>query len=216
MLLRTPEYFLEEVGHFSDLELKKSGTENAHPQTKRFVEPCCRSDDSYSQWKADIFYSEEQVRCSDELWKAKEVKDHEYTTTQIQRQQSCHFAVLFPSIRWVSTEQQQTGVRNLLSRFQIVLHPVQGILWAAQGNLVQQHRERFGNVPEDIRVILPIKCHEMSQNIVKEKPFSCKTSVIASFLGSCQDRIRKRWSWFSSVRPMQYSSLRKFVIILER
>ena len=59
---------------------------------------------------------------------AKEVEDYRYTTTQIQRQQSCYFAQLFPSITSVSTEQLRIGVKNLLNRFQIILHQVQGTL----------------------------------------------------------------------------------------
>ena len=53
-----------------------------------------------------------------------EVEDYRYTTTQIQRQQSCYFAYLFPSITSVSTVQLRTGVKNLLNRFQIILHLV--------------------------------------------------------------------------------------------
>ena len=37
--------------------------------------------------KAGILYSEEQVHCSEELWRAKEVEDH-----RDKRQQSCNFA----------------------------------------------------------------------------------------------------------------------------
>ena len=59
---------------------------------------------------------------------AKEVEDYRYTTTQVQRQQSCYFAQLFPSITSVSTVQLRTGVKNLLNRFQIILHLVQGTL----------------------------------------------------------------------------------------
>ena len=86
----------------------------------------------------------------------------------IQRQQSCYFAQLFPSISSVSTEQYRTGVKNLLRRFQLILQLVQGnpvakmndeseskvaptvmsiltssllINFPVQGNLVRQHNE---------------------------------------------------------------------------
>ena len=100
---------------------------NAHSQTKRFVEMlpiwwCLISE------KADILFSEETSALLRGLCKAKEVEDHRYATTQIQRQQSCYFAQLFPSISSVSTEQWRIGVKNLLSGFQIILHLVQGTL----------------------------------------------------------------------------------------
>ena len=44
VLLRTPEDFLKDIGHYSDQELKKIG-KDAHLQTKLFVEPCCPPDD---------------------------------------------------------------------------------------------------------------------------------------------------------------------------
>ena len=50
MLLRTREDFPKDIGHSSDQELKKSGTERTF-QTKRFEEPCCRADGDQSQRK---------------------------------------------------------------------------------------------------------------------------------------------------------------------
>ena len=50
------------------------------------------------------------------LLKSQEVEYHRYTTTEIQRWQSCHFTSLFPLISSVSTEQYRISVKNLLSK----------------------------------------------------------------------------------------------------
>ena len=67
---------------------------------------------------------------------------------RIQQHQSCCFASSFLSIGSVSAVQYRIGVKNLLNRFQILIQPV-------QGNLVEQHNERFEQFAEDIPVCKP-------------------------------------------------------------
>ena len=122
MLLHTPEDFLKDIGHFSDWDQKKHGTERTF--TNQTV---CGITLLVWWWliseKADTLYSEDQVRWPEGLWKAEE-ETRRYTTRVIQRQQSCCFASLFPSISSVTTEHYRIGVKNLLSRFQILIQPV--------------------------------------------------------------------------------------------
>ena len=103
----------------SDQKRKDSGERTLTNQTFRRI--------TQLRWcwliseKADILQSEEQVRCPEDLWRAKKVEKHRYTTTVIQRQQSWYFASLSPSISSVSTEQYRMGVKNIAQ--QISDHP---------------------------------------------------------------------------------------------
>ena len=59
------------------------------------MEPCCRPDDGWLiSEKADILHSEEQVRCPEDLCKAKEVETLRYTTTGIQRTAELLFRII--------------------------------------------------------------------------------------------------------------------------
>ena len=107
------------------------------------------------------------------------MEDYRYTTTQIQRQQSCYFAQLFPSITSVSTGAVADWCEELTQQISDHSSSSTGNLAAkvntesastvaptavsistnsplinvpAQGKLLQQHRERLENLPEDIRV----------------------------------------------------------------
>ena len=53
------------------------------------------------------------------------LKKLRFPTTLTQRQQSCRSASICPSISSVSTEQYRIGVKNLLTRFQILMKPAQ-------------------------------------------------------------------------------------------
>ena len=119
---------------YNDIDLDNVGNQegrqmvrNAQSQTKRCggtMWLICRG---LILERAEIFHVEEQVRCSEELPEAKELEEHRYTTMWIQRQHSCSFVLLFPSISTAS--RSQVGVKNSPSRFRIILHLTQGILW---------------------------------------------------------------------------------------
>ena len=79
MLLHTPQVFPKDIGHSSDQELKKSGTERTFAAKTVCGIMLLRWWWSVSQ-RADNLYSEEQVRWPEDSWQAKEEEKRWDTT----------------------------------------------------------------------------------------------------------------------------------------
>ena len=116
-----------DTGLSSDQVQKKNGVEHTRTSPKE------SGTDQQKLWwllskKADTSYFEQQVRWIEDSSKARKVENYRFTTTVIQRPQSCYFAQSFPSTSWVSAEQSRIGVENWLSKSLIMHFPAQGNL----------------------------------------------------------------------------------------
>ena len=96
-----------DIGHFYDLEQKRNG----YRGEMMSLNTCCST-----SVKADIPYSVEQVLCDEELCEEKKVENCLHTSVVTHKLLKWFFALLFPSISSLFTEQWRICVKNWPSR----------------------------------------------------------------------------------------------------